>query len=144
MSKIVWSKALADYLRNETQSYASIAAKYGVSLQAVKKRAAKEGWLNLRQKSLLKVNQELPKMIGENIVEVNARHIRLARSLQEIALKAIEYGESQPTTALQALQSVKIGIEIERKALGMDNLGNHDNKPDIKDIIEADRKKYDW
>ena len=142
MSKIVWSKALADYLRNETQSYASIAVKHGVSLQSVKKRAAKEGWSNLRQRSIQKVNQELPKMIGESVAEVNARHIRFARTLQEVGLKAIEEGESQPTTPLQALQSVKTGIEIERKALGMNNLENRDNKPDIKDIIEADRKKY--
>jgi len=30
--------ALADYLKDETSSYASIARKHGVSLQAVKKR----------------------------------------------------------------------------------------------------------
>lgn len=34
MAKISWSKALADYLKDETQSYASIAREYGVSLQA--------------------------------------------------------------------------------------------------------------
>lgn len=39
MSKISWSSALADYLKDETQGYASIARKHGVSLQAVKKKA---------------------------------------------------------------------------------------------------------
>lgn len=57
MSKISWSAALADYLKDETLSYASIASKYGVSLQAVKKRAGKEVWQSLRQKSIQKVNQ---------------------------------------------------------------------------------------
>jgi len=33
--KISWSKALVDYLKDETESYASIAKKYGTSLQAV-------------------------------------------------------------------------------------------------------------
>jgi len=35
MAKISWSKALIDYLKDETQSCASIARKHGVSLQAV-------------------------------------------------------------------------------------------------------------
>lgn len=41
MAKIDWAKALADYLKEETMSYASIASKYGVSLQAVKKRLSR-------------------------------------------------------------------------------------------------------
>ena len=55
MAKILWAKALTDYLKDETLSYTSIASKYGVSLQAVKKRAGKEEWQNLRQKSIQKV-----------------------------------------------------------------------------------------
>lgn len=60
MAKIDWSKALADYLKDGTQSYASMASKYGVSLQAVKKRAVTEGWVNLRQKSIQKVTKSYP------------------------------------------------------------------------------------
>ena len=35
--KISWSKALVDYLKDETESYAAIARKYGISFQVVKK-----------------------------------------------------------------------------------------------------------
>lgn len=48
MSRINWSKALNDYLNDERLSYASIASKYSISLQAVKKKAGKEGWQDLR------------------------------------------------------------------------------------------------
>jgi hypothetical protein len=33
--KISWSKALVDYLKDETESYALIARRHGVSLQAL-------------------------------------------------------------------------------------------------------------
>ena len=35
MAKINWSQAKTDYITDETQSYASIAKKYGVDIKAV-------------------------------------------------------------------------------------------------------------
>lgn len=64
MAKISWSKALIDYLSDETSSYSSIAEKYSVSVQAVKKRAAKEGWQDLKVKTIQKVDQKLPGKLG--------------------------------------------------------------------------------
>lgn len=90
MSKINWSKALADYLKDETQSYASIARKHGVSLQAVKKRAGKEKWQILRQESIQKANQELPELVGENIADINARQARFGKLLQAIAIREMK------------------------------------------------------
>lgn len=137
--KINWSKALADYLKDETQSYASIARKHGVSLQAVKKRAGKEKWQDLRQKSIQKVNQELPLLIGESVADTNAKHAQLGTLLQHIALKVMEEKNLKPENFVQALQSIKAGVEIERKTLNMDKQNNHKS---IADIIEADRQKY--
>lgn len=119
MAKISWSKALADYLRDETESYASVARKHGVSLQAVKKRAGKEGWQNLRQKSIQKVNQELPKLIGESVADVNARHAQIGRVFQAVALKAIKEKNLEPENFMQAVRSVVEGTKIERETFGM-------------------------
>lgn len=143
MAKISWSKALVDYLKDEVQSYASIASKYGVSLQAVKKRAGKEGWQDLRQKSIQKVNQELPELVGESMAKTNARHIQMAISMQTIAVEAIKKLDTKSITYSQALQSVKIGIEIERKARGMDIKDNREDKfTRVEAFIEESRKKY--
>lgn len=142
MSKISWSKALIDYLKDETQSYASIASKYDVSLQAVKKRAGKEGWQDLRLKSIQKVNQELPNLIGESVAETNARHIRMAIAVQSVAVKAIKNNESKSVSYSQAVQSLKTGIEIERNARGMDIENSQNVKPNVLDFIEESRKEY--
>jgi len=139
MVKISWSKALSDYLKDETQSYASIASSYGVSLQAVKKKAGKEKWQGLRQKSIQKVNQRLPELIGESVADINANHAQLGKLLQYVALEAMKENNFKPENLVQALQSIKVGVEIERKALDMDKQNNHKS---ITDIIEADRQKY--
>lgn len=89
MSKISWSKALIEYLKDETSSYASIGKKYCVSLQAVKKRAGKEKWQELRQKSIQKVNQRLPEITGEAVAMIDARQAQMGKMLQYIGLKAI-------------------------------------------------------
>ncbi|VVA43962.1 conserved hypothetical protein [Candidatus Roizmanbacteria bacterium] len=139
MSKISWSKALADYLKDETTSYASISKRYGVSLQAVKKRAGKEKWQDLRQKSIQKVNQELPKLIGQSVADVSAKHAQLGQLLQHAALKIMKEKDLKPKNFIQALQSIKAGIEIERKAL---DSNKQNNGTSIAYIIEADRQKY--
>lgn len=139
MSKINWSEALADYLKDETESYASIASKYGVSLQAVKKKAGKEGWQDFRRRSIQKVNQELPEMVGKSAAEINARQARLGKLLQYVALKAIKERNLKPDSLDQAVRSVVAGINLERKAAGLDkpqtqtavNVGLLFNKKDV-------------
>lgn len=138
--KINWSKALADYLKDETSSYASIANKHNVSKQSVVKRAAKENWQNLRSKTLLKVDQKLTEIIGEDIAIINARHAQIGKIMQSIALKAIK--DLEPRTIAEAINSIKTGVEIERKALGIDEQIKPDKNQKIMDIIETDRKEY--
>src|SRR3989344_5262373 len=89
MAKISWSQALADYLKDETASYASIADKYGVSKRSVTKRAVQEGWQDLKQKTSLEVTQRLPEIVGESIAEVNTKHAKIGKLLQGLALKAM-------------------------------------------------------
>ena len=109
--------ALADYLKDETQSYVSIASKYGVSLQAVKKRAGREGWVSLRQKSIQKVNQRLPEITGETVAMIDARQAQMGKVLQYIGLKAIIDKGLTPENFAQAKESMKDGAKIEREAV---------------------------
>jgi len=126
--KINWSNALFDYVNDETSSYASIASKYGVSIQSVKNRAAKEDWQDLRRKTIQKVNQLLPEKVGESIAEVNARHARLGKYLQKIGLEAIESNCLTPKNWNEAKQALVGGFDLEAKALGLDNQGPEPQK----------------
>ncbi len=119
MAKISWSKALIDYISDETASYASIAAKYGVSVQAVKKRASKEKWQNLRTNTIQKVDQKLPEKLGEEIAQVNAKHAKIGRMLTKKGIKAIKEHKLAPKKFDEAKESIKDGIRIEREALNI-------------------------
>lgn len=119
MAKIGWSKALIDYISDETSSYASIAEKYGVSVQAVKKRAAKEKWKDLRTNTIQKVDQRLPEKLGEEIAQVNAKHARIGRMLTKKGIKAINRHKLAPENFNEAKESIKDGIRIEREALNI-------------------------
>lgn len=48
MSKVNWSKAVQDYISNETMSYEKIAKKYKVSRTTVANKASEEDWPLLR------------------------------------------------------------------------------------------------
>lgn len=119
MAKISWSKALIDYLSDETASYSSIAQKYGISVQAVKKRASKERWQDLKVKTIQKVDQKLPEKIGEEIAQVNAKHAYIGRTLTDKGIKAMEEHKLAPRNFDEAKESIKDGIKIEREALNI-------------------------
>ena len=119
MAKISWSKALIDYLSDETSSYSSIAKKYGVSVQAVKKRAANERWQDLRSKTIQKVDQKLPEKLGEEIAQVNVKHAGIGRTLTNKGIKAMEEHKLAPKNFDEAKESIKDGIKIEREALNI-------------------------
>lgn len=140
--KINWSKALADYLKDETQSYASIASKHGVSLQAVKKRAGKDGWQDLRQKSIQKVNQRLPEITGEAVAMIDARQAQMGKTLQYLGLKAIVDKGLVPETFAQARESIKDGAKIEREAV--DAGAEERERKEMANIFNIARERYTW
>lgn len=121
MPKANWTKALTDYASDEKQSYETIAKKYGVSKRSVVKRAVKDDWQLVRRDTALKVHQELPNIVSQSVVEIQARHIYFARMLQAKALEAIIKDKLKPKNIREAVLCLKTGIEIERKALGLDN-----------------------
>jgi len=141
MSKISWSKALVDYLKNETESYASIAKKYDISLQAVKKRAGKEMWQDLRQKTIQKVNQRLPEITGEDVAMIDARQAQMGKMMQYIGLKAIIDNRLAPENFTQAKEAIKDGAKIERQAVGAG--AEERKKTGLFNIIDRTRREYE-
>ncbi len=118
--KINWTEAKLEYISDETVSYREIASKYGVNQATVAKRGKRDDWATLRRQLQAEGKQKTIEKVGDSIAEVNARHIESARLLQETGINPIKNKSFKPRSFDQALRSFDKGVEIERKALGMD------------------------
>lgn len=90
-----------------------------MSKQSVVKRAVKEGWQDLRHKTLLEVDQKLTEIVGEDIAIVNARHAQIGKVLQVAALKAMKERNLNPENFMQAVRAIVEGVKIERETLNI-------------------------
>lgn len=126
MAKINWLQARVDYVSDESLSYEDIAKKYGTTKRAIEMHASKDKWVQLRADTSATLRQKLPEKISESIADVKVRHIQTAKILQSKGLRVIVgdpkngIAGMEPETFDNARRSVKDGVEIERKALGMD------------------------
>jgi len=109
-------------------------------LQAVKKRAGKEGWQDLRQKSIQKVNQRLPEITGGLVAMIDARQAQIGKMMQHIGLKAIIDKRLEPKNFTQAKEAIKDGVKIEREVV--DAGAEERKKAELSNIFKSVREKY--
>ena len=136
--KINWSQALVDYLTDEAVSDDSIASKYGVSKRAVVTHAKQDKWQELRINTSLKVHQRLPEIVGANLAEIASKQADIGNKLVQKGLEAITRG-STPKTPQDARLFIQTGVEIQRKALGLDE---EQSKPST--IIIMSKEIREW
>jgi len=132
--KIDWQKIRTDYTTNAQETLLSLAGKYNVHVDTLKKRAAKEDWTRLRQETAQLIHQKTTEKVTDQIAEVNARHVNYGKMLQGIAGKSLidekdENGQVtreglKPSNFEQARLGLLAGVEIERKALDIEKSGN--------------------
>lgn len=118
MAKIHWGEAKTKYISDETVSYRDIAREFGVNLTTVARKAKIENWTKLRTQLQTDSKQKAIERVGNTIADVNARHVEVALLLQKKGIETIK--NKKPRNFDQALRSVDKGIDIERKALGID------------------------
>ncbi len=132
-----------------------LAKKYGFSPQSVRNRSSRDGWPAQIQK--LKEQREI--LLGEKLterttivldklndefatteLEVRKRHAFTARSLQVRAVNRLKDLPLEAFSPKDALAMLKLGLEEERKALGMPEVyvpqGDTDNHPEYKSVAE--------
>ena|SRR5258706_8055742 len=131
--KTNWSKIVAHYITDETLSYQDLAKRHGISIDAIKEHARKDRWVALRQENKQKIHQLLPTLIGETLVQINERHIRVAQMLQQKGLDAIENENTKPNNFRDAKESILSGVSLERKALALDEEFNQ--KPEVTVVL---------
>lgn len=82
-----WGKIQAEYLRGG-KSYKQLAAKYGVNLSTLEKRAKRESWAELLRQTSSQVAAELPAkvaaVIADEAAEWTRETLRLARDARKL------------------------------------------------------------
>jgi hypothetical protein len=91
-NKVNWRKIKTEYIRDLTASHRSLAAKYGVAVSAVSKRAAEEGWAQARKEYNEKVVQEMLQECARADAQVLARF----KAAAEKALEKVEEALADP------------------------------------------------
>lgn len=151
-----WRKIKAEYIRGGT-SYRKLSAKYGVSFSALRRRAVKEKWTDLRTRS----EHEATTKIVESVATAEAKRVEVfhtvADKLLQQILSAIDDGTvvlsgrgwRDVTGAIKDLMQIK-GVmnaadeqeQIARiEKLRKDIAGDNEVK-EIKVTIESDLEDY--
>jgi len=119
-SNIPWSKIFQYYVSSERVSYQDCCNKYHVSIQAVKEHGTAEEWVR-RKKEIFKAALVLMESrTADVIAKRNTDHIALAKGLLGGAAQQLATQRYLPTNARDIKDWVIAGVDIERRALGMD------------------------
>lgn len=118
------------------------------SFDALRRRSAKEGWVEQRKQFRLqvhKVHKTIDTKVAESveaqvdrlvdIAETIARHIRLSKRLQEIANQAMDSIDPSTLHPRDIVAWVKAGAELERLAIGL-STSNADVNVDIGELSD--------
>lgn len=89
------------------------------SINTLKKRSAAEGWTDLRAQYRHQACTKTWETASTDEAEVRARHIRIARDMQEKALAALEKLEPEELSSTELRQYLVTACDIERKAMGI-------------------------
>ena len=122
---INWPLAKELYVTDPTATHASVAQQMGCGEQAVKNRAAKEGWTEARELYQYEVSTKTREVAAFDLAEVRARHVSLSKVLQNAGLTVLSNlrkEEFAKLTPRDALAFITAATELERKSLGMDTL----------------------
>ena len=142
MAEPNWKKIKAEYIRGGT-SYKKLSEKYGISQSTIRKVAAKEKWVELRNKSGTKRDMK----IAESVAKKEAEKFHKILSVTDLLLDKIEEKvkagdiliESRDFKALTAalkdikdIKTVKTDLDIEEQKARIAKL-KKDTEDDKKD-----------
>jgi len=120
LQKIDWSQIYSYYISNEKISYYDCASRFKVSVDSVKKKGAEEDWTAKKQqihKTALALTEQ---KATQELVKRNESHIAIGIALQSTAVKQMVDKGIVPNTAKDVKDWIATGVQIERKARGMD------------------------
>ncbi len=116
---VKWRKAYV----TSTKTYAEISTLTGApSASALEQRGARESWKELRQEFQKQLSDKTIELQAEMQSEVRLRQAKLGRALQQLAVKGLATLKPEELGELGVSRLARIGAELERKALGMEEV----------------------
>ena len=119
------------------RSYAEVASHFGVSKRAVVKLAARERWQVEVEEIERKAREKSAAQAAESLDEMNERHLKIARVVQNKALEALRQYPLE--TALQAVRALESSVRQERTIKG-DPQG--EAVPSVESIIRREYERW--
>ena len=109
--------ALSYYVSLGTgRSYAQVADHFGVTKRAVVNLATREHWQKQVEEMERKAREKSNAKAGESLDEMNERHLKIARIVQNKGLEALRQFPLE--TALQAVRAIEGAVRQERLIKG--------------------------
>lgn len=153
-----WKKIKAEYIRDTSASYRTLAKKYGVSFSSLGKLARKEKWTDLRKQSRHKADTK----IVESVANKEAERINMFESIADKLLAQIDKMIEDPevlmhvksvrdlTGAIRDLKEIKgfkSDLDLQEQKARIDKLRKEareesQESKDIKVIISGDLEEY--
>ncbi len=138
-----WSAIRREYIRGEdTVTLASLAAKPGYpSERQLERRSSAEDWPELRLQLRREVDGRLRAVDLDLKTEVRRRQLRVGTALITLGVRAMAHQKPEQMDVLDTARVIKLGGELERKALGLEelnvNLGRIKSPEDLDNLDEA-------
>jgi len=130
--KVDWVSIKRDYLATQKITKRELADKHLVNYRKLCSVANKEDWDGLKKEVARRGELQIAEQAENEILQMRKRHSIIGRKVLSEGVKAIERGK-KPTKASDALRFVEKGIDIERKAEGLDD---KNMRPSVINIIE--------
>ncbi len=98
------------------RSYSALAKTIGVSKQAVVQRATREGWKQRAIEIEKKARDAADRKAIETIESMNARHLKIAQTMQAKALQALQ--SVSIASGMDVMRALDLAVKLERLARG--------------------------
>ena len=139
-----WNAIRRAYIRGEDDvTLEALGAITGYpALDTLKKRAAREDWTDLRREFRHQIGTKIREIDADLKTEVRGRHAKVGKALITLGVRALAHQNPSTLEAVDAVRLLKIGTDIERKALGMEEinvrLGRIKSPEDFEKLSEAE------
>ncbi|GAA3995301.1 hypothetical protein GCM10022631_01860 [Deinococcus rubellus] len=108
----------------------------------IKNRAAREDWTDLRAQFREQVVIKTREIDLDLKAEVRGRHAKVGKALITLGVRGLAHQQPEKLEPVDVVRLLKIGTDIERKALGMEEVnvrvGRIKNPDDLDKLSEAE------
>lgn len=119
-----WSAIRREYIRgDDTVTLASLTDRDGApSERQLERRSGAEDWPELRLQMRREVDGRIRQLDLDMKTEVRVRQARLGKSFIHLAVRGLSHQKPELLEPVDIARFAKIGAELERKALGMEEV----------------------